>query len=1146
MKIKSIRLTAIAVALAIICSFVTIASANSTASIFGENYSLSTFDSIFGSNTRANSNLNNSFRTKNNAVNSMLPTNGKIVFVSNRDGNREIYTMDADGTNQTNVSNDPADDYEPSFSPDGSQIVFTSTRDGNDAIYVMNVDGTNPTRKTTNSLGDSNPSFSPDGSKILFISLRDGNAEIYLMNADGTNPTRKTTSSESEFTTSFSPDGNKILFARLLNGNAEIYLMNADGTNNQNLSNNAAHDSYPLFSPDGSQIVFVSNRDVFDQIYLMNADGTNQTNLINDTEWEGFQAVSPDGSKIAFQTTRDTSTEIYIMNSNGSNPTRLTFEASNLQPSFSPDGNRIVFASNRDGGGNKFDIFTMDLNGGNVTQLTDDEEYDDQPAFSHDGTKIVFVKRVISSYSEIYTIDSNGGNPNRLTTNETDDADPSFSPDDSRILFTSNRNYYADIFTMNTADGLNVSQLTDSPYPDFQPTYSPDGTQIAFASKRDGGYYAQIYKMNANGSNQTRVTNTIAMDTYPRWGVANDDAPPCTFSLNPTSANVPVGGANGAIAVTASDSSCEWTASSNDAWVSINSGASGTGNGIVNYAVANNTGAARTGTLTIGGQTFTVNQATGQIGVFIPTGLTAISNTTATIPVNISDDTTGRGIISYDFTVTYDSNVLTPLNPAYDKSGTMSSGMTVTINSATAGTLRISGYGTTPLSGSGTMLNLKFNAVGNAPACSTLNFAAFQFNDGNPDDSTSNGEVCILNSAVSGTVTYTNAPQTTAVRNVTLTAVGGSTFSTTSAADGSYSLNNFMSGAYTVTPTKTGEVNDAVSALDASITARYAVGLQTLTNSQQLAADVSNNGGVNSYDAALIAQFASSIANPGSAGTWKFTPVSRSYNNLTANQTGQDYAALLMGDVTGNWTPPTPLAERNQAKSESDSNVVSNAVRVSLPMLNAATNQNVTVPVSVGDVTGKGFLAYDLEVAFDPSVLQLEAATPVNSAGTVSSQMSLAANPNVTGRLIVAAYGVNYLQGAGTLLNLRFRVIGQSGQTSPLTFRRLVFNENPANSVTQNGQITVQSATSASVVVGGRITAANGYGIRNVIVTMTDAQGNRRIARSSSFGYFQFTDVPLGDNYVFTVASKRFIFSQPSQTRNVNQAIEDINFVADN
>ncbi len=149
----------------------------------------------------------------------------KIAFVSTRDGNREIYVMNADGTNQIRLTNNATYETTPSWSPNGTKIAFFSNRDGNWEIYVMNANGTSQTNLTNNAGNDYQPSWSPDGTKLTFTSTRDGNREIYVMNADGTNPTRLTNNLVAEDAPSWSPDGTKIAFFSDRDGNREIYSM---------------------------------------------------------------------------------------------------------------------------------------------------------------------------------------------------------------------------------------------------------------------------------------------------------------------------------------------------------------------------------------------------------------------------------------------------------------------------------------------------------------------------------------------------------------------------------------------------------------------------------------------------------------------------------------------------------------------------------------------------------------------------------------------------------------------------------------------------------------------------------------------------------------------------------------------------------
>ena len=257
------------------------------------------------------------------------PNEDSIAFASDRDGNAEIYVMNADGTGQTRLTDNSADDWLPSWSPDGRRIAFYSKRDGNREIYVMNADGSGQTRLTDNPAEDREPSWSPGGRRIAFMSNRDGNREIYVMNADGSGQTRLTDNDATDAAPSWSPDGRRIAFVSGRDGNfGEIYVMNADGTGVTRLTDNPAYDWHPSWSPDGRRIAFVSSRDGNREIYVMNADGTGQTRLTDNSAFDRWPSWSPDGRRIAFTSWRtswlDGNSEIYVMNADGSDVTRLT------------------------------------------------------------------------------------------------------------------------------------------------------------------------------------------------------------------------------------------------------------------------------------------------------------------------------------------------------------------------------------------------------------------------------------------------------------------------------------------------------------------------------------------------------------------------------------------------------------------------------------------------------------------------------------------------------------------------------------------------------------------------------------------------------------------------------------------------------
>jgi YVTN family beta-propeller protein len=163
------------------------------------------------------------------------------------------------------------------------KVAFVSNRDGNNEIYLMNADGTDQENLTKNSAEDGrgSHSWSPDGSKIAWVTNRDGNWEIYVMNADGSKPVNVTRSPAEEGIGMFvwSPDSRQIAFISTRDGNEEVYTVNSDGTGSLNLSKNPAMDDVPLWSPDGRKVAFVSNRTGHDEIYVMDTDGRYQVQL---------------------------------------------------------------------------------------------------------------------------------------------------------------------------------------------------------------------------------------------------------------------------------------------------------------------------------------------------------------------------------------------------------------------------------------------------------------------------------------------------------------------------------------------------------------------------------------------------------------------------------------------------------------------------------------------------------------------------------------------------------------------------------------------------------------------------------------------------------------------------------------------------
>jgi len=298
--------------------------------------------------------------------------NDRILILSERDGNWEIYSVGLDGTNQINLTKNKAEDRLPSLSPERGRIAFVTDRDGNNEIYIMTSDGANPTRLTNNNADDVTPVWSPDGNRIAFVSQRDGNYEIYVMDADGNNETRLTNSSADDTFPSWSPDSKWITFVTERDGNQEIYKMSADGMQPAvNLTNDPASDTIPFFSPDGSWISFVSNRDGNYDLWVMDTNGNNLRKITTATNnIVGWYAWSPDGTQIAFDSKADGDYEVYVINADGTNLRQITTNtASDQFATWTWDGKKIVFISNRDGNNQ---IYTMEPDGTDPVNISND------------------------------------------------------------------------------------------------------------------------------------------------------------------------------------------------------------------------------------------------------------------------------------------------------------------------------------------------------------------------------------------------------------------------------------------------------------------------------------------------------------------------------------------------------------------------------------------------------------------------------------------------------------------------------------------------------------------------------------------------------------------------------------------------------
>jgi Tol biopolymer transport system component len=266
-----------------------------------------------------------------------------IAYQSREPGEKAwyVHVMDSDGSNRVRLVEGQAGFLAaPSWSPDGSQIAFVSDVDGETDIWVMSSDGSSLVNLTEHEAKDHSPAWSPDGEWIAFASVRDSLYwELYRMRPDGSDVERLTWWEDaSDLSPTWSPDGTRLAFASKRDGNWEIYTMDRDGGNLARLTEHPADDTNPAWSPDSSRIAFVSTRDGYAEIYLIPIVGGEAVNISNAPfSSEHGPTWSPDGGRIAFYSDRDGDWDIYVMASDGSDVVKLTGDNSDDQvPAWRP------------------------------------------------------------------------------------------------------------------------------------------------------------------------------------------------------------------------------------------------------------------------------------------------------------------------------------------------------------------------------------------------------------------------------------------------------------------------------------------------------------------------------------------------------------------------------------------------------------------------------------------------------------------------------------------------------------------------------------------------------------------------------------------------------------------------------------------
>jgi len=417
------------------------------------------------------------------------------------------------------------------------------------------------------------------------------------------------------------------------------------------------------------------------------------------------------------------------------------------------------------------------------------------------------------------------------------------------------------------------------------------------------------------------------------------------------------------------------------------------------------------------------------------------------VPLSISNV---DGLLAADVVISFDSAVLSAQSA---RTGALTSGWSIAADTGTPGTVVLSLASATAVSGSGVMANITVEVVGAPTSQTDLTVDIALLNDGAVTSDFSNGLFTVNGLfALSGTVNYFAGG---AVPGVTMSLVGAGVHEETTDASGDFAFSDIHTGAYVLTPDKGDDV-DEITAYDASLVLQAAAGLLNLSSEERLAADVNRNNSVTSMDASYILQKSVDLIGtpfPGAGRVWDFVPDSRSYALINDNLTAQDFTAILIGDVSGNWqTPPqgSLVAAGMSGSLEHDS---SNTVTLALPEVEGSTGQQVQMPLEI-DLGDETILSANLVLTFDPAELSVEQVAP----GSTIDGMSLVANPNEPGVIRIGLTGAHPLRENGVLLQIPFTVVGTLESPSPVFIESAELDEGAVSVELQHGAVSLIAA----------------------------------------------------------------------------------------
>jgi len=446
----------------------------------------------------------------------LSPDGREVAFVSDRAGNSDIWLVDSTGGNQLRLTTDSSTDRSPTWSPDGRNLLFVSDRTGDDAIWkIARLGG--PSVLLMPEAVD--PAISPDGRRIAFATIGEsGYRRIAVASLDA--PSEFTVLTDGQqglwdhVEPTWSPDGETICYADF----RDLWTVPSNGGEVTRLTDEHETDFGPVWSPHGDFIYFSSMRENTLAIWRVPSEGGAAVRLTQGTGPEVEPSLSADGRRLAHSTSAGPA-NIWVLDRTTGERWRIPGIRTDDLPSFSPDGDRIVFVSDRRG---EFDLWIQRLVDGHPDgrpeQLTDQPGSEPLPAFSPDGRWIAY-GRVLRQQRDVWIGDARGGPPSQLTLHPGVDIQPAWSPGGESLAIVSDRSGSDDLWIVPVREGAadgEFERITHGEVKVNLPVWAPGGRQIAFVGTV--GNETSVWVVELDGDRELRRVAGPAGPRFVRWG----------------------------------------------------------------------------------------------------------------------------------------------------------------------------------------------------------------------------------------------------------------------------------------------------------------------------------------------------------------------------------------------------------------------------------------------------------------------------------------------------------------------------------------------------------------------------------------------------------------------------------------------------